>query len=535
MKIKKKELWICAILLAMVPVIGTAIYILIQGNPLPDIFIPDSGWNDELFYYKLVESVLEYGCPRGYFGFNESHAQYFSFASWSPVILVQWIIWGAIFGWNLLSPVISNLVTVSLALYIFAFLAKPSAKETSFLAILLLLFKPLPRYILSCVPETEIFSAMILFIGLCINLAKNEICRKRRLKIVALFLICIFLSLVRPYFILLFAMPCFLWTFNRSSKKNRGIAKALLPVAITGITAFLTIFAYLWIGKRLCAPYLEELYYTDWIKGFLSGDISGGFSFLIHRVKKSLGEMLVLLKGFFVGNAYYAAGLYYFVYGVVMLFLTVHLLTALLSSKVRKRIVDKSFFGVEIILFIDAFAFGAADILMYRIEPGGRHTLVFVLAFLLILPWVVRNFEPSLVRKKAFAFMELPICLLFIFSFWIRGDIPYEYQCSFDEGKRKSEIEILSANLEEAMVLEDNLCYDNTVIWTLGSEYSEYYAVPTGFGISCCFDDFVINNYDGLESKYVGVAPGSKVEECVELHNGIYLAGNDRISFYQIR
>ena len=86
---EKWSVWVNALILALVPLLCVALRCAIDGKTLFDVYLPASPWNDELFYYKLTEGVLEYGVPQGYFGFNESHGRYLSFAAWSPVLLAK--------------------------------------------------------------------------------------------------------------------------------------------------------------------------------------------------------------------------------------------------------------------------------------------------------------------------------------------------------------------------------------------------------------------------------------------------------------
>ncbi len=90
-----------AALMALLPLMLCVITSALQGFSITDVYIPGSEWNDELFYFKQVESILEYGYPYGYFGFNESHAKILSFAAWSPVLVWLWLVWGILFGWQL--------------------------------------------------------------------------------------------------------------------------------------------------------------------------------------------------------------------------------------------------------------------------------------------------------------------------------------------------------------------------------------------------------------------------------------------------
>ena len=56
------------------PFILCLLFCAIKKTSLFHIYLPSSLNNDSLFYYKVVEAIAKYGIPRGYFGYNESHA-----------------------------------------------------------------------------------------------------------------------------------------------------------------------------------------------------------------------------------------------------------------------------------------------------------------------------------------------------------------------------------------------------------------------------------------------------------------------------
>ena len=91
---KRFALILKALAALVFPLLMCLIFCLIKGHSLKDVFLPSSEWNDELFYFKQVEGTVGYLYPRGYFGFNESHADLLSFAAWSPVLVTPWILWG---------------------------------------------------------------------------------------------------------------------------------------------------------------------------------------------------------------------------------------------------------------------------------------------------------------------------------------------------------------------------------------------------------------------------------------------------------
>ena len=191
---EKRGVAAAALFLALIPVVCALVYPLLEGQSFSQIYLPASPWNDELFYYKLTENVLSYGYPQGYFGFNESHGLCLSFAAWSPVLLVFWVIWGFFFGWNLLSPMLCNIALLSLAMLFFALLVKPDRRQSIWIGILYGAFVPVTRFALSCIPEPELFALFIVFLGLA------AACRRtyRRWMVYAMFALVMWITWCGP-------------------------------------------------------------------------------------------------------------------------------------------------------------------------------------------------------------------------------------------------------------------------------------------------------------------------------------------------
>ena len=55
--IQKYNRILCALLMALVPVVCCIITCAIDVKSILDVYIPSSTWNDELYYYKLVEAI----------------------------------------------------------------------------------------------------------------------------------------------------------------------------------------------------------------------------------------------------------------------------------------------------------------------------------------------------------------------------------------------------------------------------------------------------------------------------------------------
>ena len=282
----KRETVICASLLGLTPMIMALVYCAINGGAFSLPFLPDSGWNDELLYYKMTEAVLTKGFPTGYFGYNESHAEILSFATWNPLMLLGWVIFGKLFGWGLNSPYYSNIFYISCALFLFGLLTRIDKRKTGILIFLFLSLKPIGRYLLSCTPETFVYSLIIICLGLCVS----RINRKEKITIgyvVAVSTLLILLIHFRPYLLLLFFLPIYcVYKAKKSGVMNLQQVTGSFMLIIAAV--LFSIISYVFVTKHFTAEYQEESLYTDWIEAFFDGGIKYGFVYFVKKVHDSL-------------------------------------------------------------------------------------------------------------------------------------------------------------------------------------------------------------------------------------------------------
>ena len=263
--------WLKAVLMACLPVVCCVVYCAARGESIGRVYLPASGMNDELFYFKQTESILRYGYPQGYFGFNESHALKLSFAAWSPFLALPWVVWGTLFGWNLLSPVYCHIFLMALALFLFVLLAKPGWKQTGILALLYALYTPFSWYMLSGMPEINCISILIVFYGLAAAWFRKE----RKALLAAMFVLAGLLTLMRPYLLLFLVLPAFLWSFpmeeasgEGQGKAKKGIRVSWLGVLGSGLVICGVLGCYALVNHFLAAEYFEPLFYMDWLTDF---------------------------------------------------------------------------------------------------------------------------------------------------------------------------------------------------------------------------------------------------------------------------
>lgn len=504
-----------AVLLALLPVLCCFVRCALDGETISSVWLPASRWNDELFYYKQVEGIIGYGYPQGYFGFNESHALKFSFAAWSPVLVFPWVIWGVIFGWNLWSPVVCNIVLTSLVCFLFVWLVKPTWKQLGVLALLFSLYTPFTRYMLSGMAEIICFDMTILFYAVAVNyLNKKRVC-----KLVLLFVLAAIMTLMRPYLLLFFLLPAYLW-FRRS-----GWHGVLGSAAVMVVTLGL----YACIKHYLGAEYFAPLFSMDWVEAFFERGIFGGIRFCItklHYMGKSFGEGMI--KGLRTGLP---AGAYFCGYVLVLCVLAGQSILDRRKFRalgrvsadsvvrdednvaVRRQLYNRLIIQIHLALSFTAMFF--ALLLMYKLEEGSRHLLTFIAAGIFVIALMdTKYFKKAVLVGVSFAYLYSYMAVDPLYY-----ELPYRDEERTEQYLKWEEIFEESLELERESGVPN---YDNSVIWVFQDEDSDgsleftswqlLYALPKGFGVSCCMSDYIIENFDSLKSKYIATLSGGIID-----------------------
>ena len=472
------------------------VYCLIRGQSLFGLYLPASGNNDCLFYYKLVDGMVKYGMPRGYFGFNESRAMVGSLAAWNPVIFLPWVAWGKIFGWHYSSVWISNLTFFSLSLCAFSLMVKPKWKELLAFLVLLGLFPSLPIHLLNALPETMMASVLILYYAFAYRLIRQN---KVTSGLVGMYVLSAFLTLIRPYMVLLFLLPAALGHKKKDVK---------IPL-ITGALMLLSLAGNVVLGHFFTSAYFEPLYDLSIIKCLLKGQIREALSqtkYCFTAVLSQVGDYLAsaFRYGLTAGCQYVVA-----LFGMI----------AALIIGVREK--EK---GTKKICLLHAatvlLLFLAILLFLRKANEGGRHVWVFAIAGILLLSFGEWNVQRIILSSI------LALCLVL---FIVRGAmVPTDYDVPFaDEGLKEEVSYWEEVFLEKQIAVSEEISYDNTVVWVLtdvknpedGKEavsevtaFGELFALPRGFGLSCCVREYVISHMDELKCGYLATTNGGEID-----------------------
>ncbi|MCM1213514.1 MAG: hypothetical protein NC331_16110 [Lachnospiraceae bacterium] len=488
-----------AVVCGLIPVLSCVLYCVFVGQPLNSIYLPNTACSDDMHYYKMVEGMVDFGSPLGYFGFNESHALVSSFGAWSPVLLLPWYLWGKIFGWEYASPIICNICVLSVGFAVFAALAKPAWKQVVSIALLFFIVTPYARYELSGMPEAICYSLVMIMYGIVYDYFANE----RVYKLILIFLLVTVLSLMRPYFMVFLLLPGIMW-----------VRRSKMGAAVTALFVILDLAGYVLITHYFAAPYFYSSMATDFIDAFRNDGFFAGCVFLLHKIydkwiiirwDMSLG----VRQGFTDGQIYFACC-------VAMLLLLIWLLGDLVKIKRRSGDTDGKIVRnlmLEADQLLSFVIMLLAIIVLYQIPEGSRHLLVFLLGFIIVGAMRDnRSLEKSIVPMA-----------VFLYLFVIRYDDDSGYRVPYADEDVVREVEHWSDAFSSCIRLDhaDAPSYGNVVDWVIsdvvGEEVKEIpwkvlFALPEGTGISCCVSQYITENIDGLNSRYIIAVPDGQVD-----------------------
>ncbi len=545
-----------AAVLACLPVIACLVCCAARGQGIGQVYLPSSERNDELIYYKQVEAILKCVYPFGDYACNESHARKLFFAPWSPALMLPWVLWGLLFGWNLLSPVLCNLFLLAGAMLLYGMLAKPDWKQTGIISLLFFLYMPFSWYMLCGMPEIGCMSLAIVFYGA----AAGWLRRRRGGLLAVMFALAGLLTLMRPYFLLFLLLPAYFWIFRDAAGGSRGMADSggtgekgrasgrggkpgegrIRWGAVLGTAAVFAavLGAYAWIGHFLAAAYFRPLYRMDWLTAFFQKGLGGGLKNLFGSLYYSGREFVSYMKQGMVSGL--PAGGIFCCYVVMLLILfwqsvrDVVALRRLEAGGERRRELGGQLALEGHLAFSFLAMLFATLLLMSNFHDGCKHLLTFLAAGIFpIARMRTVYWKKAILTGVAFAFV-----------FFYHGAAFEAYQPTFYQEAVALGLEGFGADVERELALAGDAgpSYDNTVIWVLSDELPEgprytgwqyLYALPPGFGINCCTAEYVTENFRSLRSRYLCVVPGGPVEEACRLMEYEEIAGNEHAVLYR--
>ena len=209
-------------------------------------------WNDEDFYYNQLKSVLQYGHPLGYYGYDGSHAPIGNFGAHGWFILLPYVVFSKIFGLHFNTIAVVNLLLMTILIIVYEFLFKPSILKVLFFTTIL--SAPMcVFYSNTAMMEGENYFYGMLSAVLMAYISDN---RKAKMSNYVLGIVILFAMLSKvTWAILIF--PYVLILFENKGINILGkwlISVGIMFVGVGGAYSFFKLFA---------APYFENSYLLD--------------------------------------------------------------------------------------------------------------------------------------------------------------------------------------------------------------------------------------------------------------------------------
>ncbi len=570
---------ICIIILGLLPVLSIVIRNIVSPAP---VSLLTSQWNDELFYFKQVESIIDYGYPRGFYGFNESKALSLSFAAWSPVLVWPWVVFGFLFGWTQSSVFVYNLIIYVIAMLVFGSLVRPNVKQTAVISVWFLSFFLNARYIYSSMPEVICFSHLIIYWALMISYLKSG----KKSELGGAIVLAILMTFMRPYLILFLVFSLVVMVVT--AKKGRKILDTVIAILAFGFAGFV----YYLLNHFLSAEYLLPFFYTDFITTFFTDGIGAGIHHLFGTLYYKGRDFLGFMKAAFVSDS--APGIFFWIFLIMMLLqfiMSVYDITKIfprkakaadkseaVESDVKENEVkpyeknEKASAAMEAVveaiadskapeiredidaetnaeesggkkaysefvcglymLFAD-FAFLMAILLMYKLTEGSKHLLTFIMAGVLVM---------ILDKKKGLVCGLIMSAVVIYFGVFHCVGNDYDFGIPVKTAASEAQYMYWENAFREGIVLDlsDVPSYKNAIIWEFSddvdgenvtTEWQMLYALPSGTGISCCMDisgggSYTERNFYRLRCRYIAAPAGGRIDEMCE-EAGYELIGYD--------
>lgn len=472
------ERYIIISVLTLLPII-TCYFI---NGSISKVYLPNSPWNDEIFYYKMMGAFADYNGPLGYFGYNESHAAIGNLGPWSPFLLLPYVLYAKIIGWSLMSPIYCNLFMISAAMFVFALLVRPNKKQAFFICAVYCLNYYYTRYILSAMVETYINALFLLFFSISFGMFR-ELWKDHAkiLKfIVVTNILAILMTLARPYYVLLFFVPGYCW-YKKSSKRLSIILQTAISIAC--------ILLYFICSKYFCAAYFSDIVKTEWLKLIFTDTFNG----LRNVIKILISSTHQLLN--YIGNGIVSGDMVGSLWAIMIA------LCSWIYCKLREGDKTMKIFWIYSLAYLLLMIL--AVYYMYNIYTGSRH----IATFTFIAIFMIAIFEKSDKIKLYFA-------LLFVWCLCIRATDSYYYEIPTYTDKKADIIQLGINELSDYNMIDEysDNPWDNTIIWTDIYDFTHLYAIPDGMGINLCMQEYVQNNFDNLEAKYIMTYNGGGID-----------------------
>lgn len=246
--VKNKKKILFYILFAIAPLFISSFFLMLESHS-HNLFTVMPSFSDEDFYFNQIKSILKYGHPLGYYGFDGSHAIIGNFGAHGWFILLPYVIFCKLFGLQFNSMAIMNNMLLCIAIIVYEVLFKPSLKRL-ILFVMLISSPMIVIYTNTLMVETESYFFAIISALLMVKIVQNSDNKKIQI-ILTITVIWAMLSKV-TWIVLLFPTALIIM------KPVRKFHKPVKCILAGGITLLIAGISY-WFYHIFTAPYFSGI------------------------------------------------------------------------------------------------------------------------------------------------------------------------------------------------------------------------------------------------------------------------------------
>lgn len=430
--------------------------LILNGKGLnPQIFIPT--YNDEVAWFTQIESMITYGAPLGYEGYNATHAPIGTFGPWGIATLVPYAFVGKLIGWKFHSMVIANMLLLSAAIAIFIFLTRPSMKQLLWFAVGYVSMSITVGYSILAMAESLRYALAIVIAGMLIKQYRNEGGKVFTFVLIPF----VILFSIQVYLIFALVIPVYVFLVLRDKKIAVRLAVSVMITAAAALIENYTL-------GLVTSPYTESTR-TALIGGVMENPYQG----MVEVIRVFINNLETINPVHYIELAAKNHGI------LVYFFISYLGLTALLIKRIKEKRTGNFYDTVSLYLLL-GFLIGYCALYTgeeWTLCRGINTAMVFAVCFLL--------FEKEQKLLKYFVLFSL----LAGISSWQyyaerieQKDTAYAQELHIlEERERISEIIDLSENDDR---------WENTIAH-YGEVTNVYLELPIGIGTNYMKDESI--------------------------------------------
>ncbi len=459
-------------------------------------WLPTSINNDEVMYNRQLAGVLTSGQPRGYFGYNETHAPVGHFGAWGPIVIYLYAIPGVLFGTGCNTMLWCNISFAVVGWIVFVRGTRLSwKKQIAFALGMACLWLPL-RLIFSGMSEPSQYFLVLMILGASVALQRQF--RVGWFGVLAV--ACALTTITRAYTVLLWIFPIvILW------KKHRRWAVTSIGLGAASLAGYLSVTSF------LNSPYFSggDVDFTA-LEMLLQGNAVQSVQYEIQHVETELSTLWQeYLRPTLTGNPQDQGCAFLTMMVLVLLVLFCTIYDAVHKRPVVLKVCALLCTGVCLVALLGLYTVGTLH----------RHCSLLNVLLLAVL--VYENAHSIL--------MCLPLVPLLVINTYSHT-LP-TYRADID-----AQIQTARAALTEswqARASEDP--WDSTLAYAYadGVFHGFLYAVPDGMGIQFDMNTYIADETQPIYSRYAMVNHGTDAEARLLAEGWQQLVSTEKLVVYE--